>query len=126
MGGYVESGLTVPLEVLASHACSRMLHSSNIEKAAWAKAGQIMADGMWVLHDDGRFELQEPYRTMLQEAKVTATKGWAEALIGYLEPKCPYTQQQLADELLRRNEVREEGKMQTFEEFVLEALSGDL
>lgn len=84
-----------------------------------------MADGMWVLHDDGRFELQEPYRTWLQEAKVTATKGWAEALIGYLEPRSPYSSQQLAEELVRRNE-RDQGKMETFEEFVLEALSGDL
>ena len=85
-----------------------------------------MADGMWFMRDDGSFELQEPYRTWLEEAKVASTKGWADGLIGYLESRCPYTAQQLADELVRRNDVREQGKMETFEEFVLEALSGDL
>lgn len=47
-------------------------------------------------------------------------------MIAYLEPRCPYTAQQLADELVRRNDVRQQGKMETFEEFALEALSGDL
>ena len=85
-----------------------------------------MADGMWSMHDDGSCELQEPSGTWLIESKIAATKGWADGLIAYLEPRCPYTAQQLADELVRRNDVREQGKMETFEEFVLEALSGDL
>ena len=85
-----------------------------------------MADGMWKLHDDGRFELQEPYRTMLVEAKVASTTAWHAALIEYLEPRCPYSAQELTDELLRRNDERPDGKMMVFEEFVLEALSGDL
>lgn len=84
-----------------------------------------MAEGMWTMHDDGSFELQEPYATWLQEAKVESTRGWASALVAYLEPKCPYTAQELIDELLERNE-RKEGKVMIFEEFVLEALSGDL
>ena len=84
-----------------------------------------MADGMWVLHDDGSFELQEPYRTMLQEAKVESTRGWTTALVNYLEPRCPYDAQTLVDKLAERNE-RPDGKMTVFEEFVLEALSGDL
>lgn len=83
-----------------------------------------MADGMWKLTDEG-FELQEPYRSMLVEAKVVSTKGWHNALIGYLEEHSPYTAEELSEELLRRNE-REEGKMTIFEEFVLQALSGDL
>ncbi len=85
-----------------------------------------MADGMWKLNDDGTFELQEPYRTWLEEARVASTRGWHDALIAYLEPKCPYTAQELSDELVRRNEQREEGKVNIFEEFVLEALAGDL
>lgn len=84
-----------------------------------------MADGMWTMHEDGTFELCEPYRTWLSEAKIASTKGWAEALIGYLEPRCQYDAQELTDELLRRNE-RKDGKLTVFEEFVLEALSGDL
>ena len=85
-----------------------------------------MADGMWKMTEDGQFELQEPYRTMLDEAKVESTRGWTEALIAYLEPRCPYTAQQLADELVRRNRERDDGSIPVFEEFVLEALSGDL
>lgn len=85
-----------------------------------------MADGMWKLHDDGRFELQEPYRTMLREAKIASSNAWTTALIEYLVPRCQYTAQELVTELARRNEIRKEAKILVFEEFVLEALSGDL
>ena len=91
-----------------------------------ARRGGTVADGMWALCEDGSFELQEPYQTWLVEAKVAATRGWAEKLMEYLVPKCPYTEEELVDELIRRNNVREQSKMETFEEFVLEALSGDL
>ena len=84
-----------------------------------------MADAVWRMTDDGEFELNEPYATQLEEARVTASQAWATALIGYLEPRCPYTATELKDELLRRNK-RDEGKVLIFEEFVLEALSGDL
>ena len=84
-----------------------------------------MADAVWKMTEDGEFELNEPYRTMLAEARVAATQGWYAALVGYLVPRCPYTEQELRDELLKRNE-RPEGKVMVFEEFILEALSGDL
>ena len=85
-----------------------------------------MADGMWTLHDDGTFELVEPYKTWLMECKLEGTKAWTEAVVAYLGPRCPYTAQELVDELVRRNEEREDGKVVVFEEFVLEALAGDL
>ena len=85
-----------------------------------------MADGIWTMHDDGTFEIQEPYKTMLEEAKVAATRAWTAGLIEYLEPRCPYTAQFLADELVRRNKERNDGPLDRFDEFVLEALSGDL
>lgn len=85
-----------------------------------------MADAVWRMTEDGEFELNEPYRTQLEEARVIASQAWATALIGYLEPRSPYTVDELKNELLRRNEVREGGKVLIFEEFVLEALSGDL
>ena len=86
-----------------------------------------MADAIWSMDENtGEFTLNEPYRTMLEEARVEATRGWYAGLVSYLTPRCPYTEQQLRDELLRRNEVREDGKVTIFEEFVLEALSGDL
>jgi hypothetical protein len=82
-------------------------------------------EGIWSLGEDGSWELQEPYRTQLAEAKAAATMGWAEALLGYLEPRCRYTRAELKRALLERN-GRDEGKMDIFETFVLEALSGDL
>lgn len=85
-----------------------------------------MADGMWTMNENGEFHLEEPYRTWLEEAKIESTKGWYRALVEYLEPRCPYTAQELTDELVRRTEYREGSKMLVFEEFVLEALSGDL
>ena len=85
-----------------------------------------MADGMWTMSEDGEFRLEEPYRTWLEEAKVESTKGWYKALVEYLEPRCPYTAQELSDELIKRNEQRDGAKMLVFEEYVLEALSGDL
>lgn len=85
-----------------------------------------MADGIWTMTEEGQFELLEPYATYLKEAKVESTRGWVESLVNYLEPKCPYSGQELADELLRRNDSRDGGAVSTFEEFVLEALSGDL
>lgn len=85
-----------------------------------------MAEGMWSLNEDGTWELQEPYATMLQEAKVAATTSWHQGLIGYLVPRSPYTAQQLTDELLRRNREHPDEVLDTFDSFVLEALGGDL
>ena len=85
-----------------------------------------MADGMWTMTEDGEFKLEEPYATWLDEAKIESTRGWAAALVSYLEPRCPYTAQELTDELVRRNKERSDGAIVMFDEFVLEALSGDL
>ena len=85
-----------------------------------------MADAVWRMTDEGEFELNEPYRTQLEEARIAATQAWTAALLAYLEPRSPYTVEQLKDELLRRNTERDDHKVMIFEEFVLEALSGDL
>ena len=87
-----------------------------------------MADGVWRMTDEGIFEINEPYATWLKEVRVLASKAWTEAVIEYLEPRCPYTAQELADELVRRNEREPElgQKVPVFESFVLDALSGDL
>lgn len=84
-----------------------------------------MADGMWTMNDDGSFELQEPYRSMLLEARVEATRGWHRGLVGYLATRCPYTPEELTSALLTRNE-RGDDPQDTMNEFILEALSGDL
>lgn len=40
-----------------------------------------MAIGVWKMDDEGHWELQEPYRTYLLEAKLSATQGWRLAVI---------------------------------------------
>ena len=85
-----------------------------------------MIEGVWTMNDDGGFELQEPYKTYLLEAKLNATQGWREALYAYLAERCPYTRDELNAELLRRVDERECTAMELVDEFVIEALSGDL
>lgn len=85
-----------------------------------------MADGIWKMTEAGEFELAEPYRTQLEECKVAATRAWHAAAIAYLAEHSPYTAQELSDELVKRNREREDGKVVVFDEFILEALSGDL
>lgn len=86
----------------------------------------MAVDGMWTLTDEGEFVLDEEYAEQLQEARLAATAAWSDALLGYLAERSSYTTDYLKDELLRR--CREEGMQATeiVNEFVLEALSGDL
>ena len=86
----------------------------------------MATDGMWTMTDDGEFILDETYAEQLQEARVTATAAWTTALIEYLDEHTIYDQEELKDELLRR--CQEEGMqaMEIVNEFVLEALGGDL
>lgn len=83
-------------------------------------------DGMWTLTDDGEFVLEEPYATQLREARVRATAAWTGAMLDYLAERTVYGTEFLKDELLRR--CREDGVSATeiVDEFVLEALGGDL
>ena len=78
------------------------------------------------MSDEGEFTLNEPYRTMLEEARVEATRGWYAGLVSYLAPRCGYSEAELRAELLRRNEEHGDSKVDIFESFVLDALSGDL
>ena len=86
----------------------------------------MASDGMWTMTDDGEFILDETYAEQLQEARITATAAWTAALIEYLDEHTIYDQEELKDELLRR--CQEEGMqaMEIVNEFVLEALGGDL
>ena len=89
--------------------------------------GVLMAtDGMWTMTDDGEFVLMEPYKTQLTEARLTATAAWTQAIIDYLAERSPYDAQTLKDELIRRCQEEGMSAMEVVEEFVLEALGGDL
>ena len=82
-------------------------------------------DGMWTLTDEGEFVLEEPYATKLHEARTVATAGWIAALLEYLEQQCPYAADELKDALLARCD-EDLSPNEIVNEFVLEALSGDL
>lgn len=85
----------------------------------------MAVDGMWTLTDNGEWVLEEPYATMLEDAKVMATKAWTGAMLTYLCDHTEYEPEFLKDELLRRCK-EEQSPNAIIEEFVLEALSGDL
>lgn len=83
-------------------------------------------DGMWTMTDEGEFVLMEPYKTQLKEARLTATAAWTSALLEYLAQRTDYDAETLKDELLRRCQEEGLSAMEIVEEFVLEALGGDL
>ena len=86
----------------------------------------MATDGMWTMTDEGEFVLMEPYKSQLLEARMTATAAWTSAMIDYLAEHSTYDAETLKDELLRR--CNEEGMttIEIVDEFVLEALGGDL
>lgn len=86
----------------------------------------MATDGMWMMTEDGQFELQEPYKTMLFECRLQATKAWRDALLDYLEEKTPYTRKQLMEGLMHRHHKVEMTPGERVNEFILEALGGDL
>jgi len=86
----------------------------------------MTVEGMWTMNDDGSFTLAPEFETRLAEAKLAAAEGWRSALVAYLEPKCPYSSEQLDAELFRRVTDRDCTPMELMNEFVLEALGGDL
>lgn len=75
--------------------------------------------------DEGEFVLADDYAQMLDEARACATRGWVQGILEYLVPRCPYSPEQLRDSLVER--ASEEASAQDIvQEFVLEALGGDL
>lgn len=84
-----------------------------------------MADGMWTMTDEGEFVLEESYAAELQAARAAATLAWTNAIVDYLAQRCPYTAEELLASLLTRCQEGDEPNA-IVDEFVLEALSGDL
>lgn len=82
--------------------------------------------GAWKMNEDGEFELQEPYKTALFEAHLMATKGWRDGLLDYVEPRCPYTRDQLRAALLKMCEDENRTAFEKMDDFVVRALEGDL
>ena len=81
----------------------------------------------WSMTEDGEWILAEPYASKLTECKLGATKAWKDAVIDYMARETRYGKDELMAELLRRNEVDDKmGKVNLVDEFIIEALSGDL
>lgn len=80
----------------------------------------------WSMTEDGQWILAEPYKTHLTNAKLLATKAWMDALVGYLAKNTAYDEEQLREELLRRKRVDDLPAVELLDEFVIEALEGDL
>lgn len=78
------------------------------------------------MDEHGGFELVEPYRSLLQEAKAAAAAAWAGAIVGFLAGRSAYGERELLDEIVRRNKEDPMHGADVVDEFVLEALSGDL
>ena len=83
-------------------------------------------DGMWVMDENYEFQLAEPYSSMLMECKLLATKAWRDTMIDYLEPRTLYTRDELREGLMHRNDKVEMSATERVNEFILEALGGDL
>ena len=86
----------------------------------------MATDGMWTMTEEGEFVLMEPYKTQLMEARLTATAAWSSAMLDYLVENSMYDFETLKDELLRRCNEEGMSAMEVVDEFVLEALGGDL
>ena len=86
----------------------------------------MATDGMWTMTDEGEFVLMEPYKSQLMEARLTATAAWTSAMLNYLAEHSAYDAGTLKDELLRRCQEEGMSAMEIVDEFVLEALGGDL
>lgn len=82
--------------------------------------------GAWKMDADGNFELVEPYKTAVAEARVAATLGWREGLLDYVEPKCGYSREELGTALERICEDENRTAFEKLDGFVIQALEGDL
>ncbi|MDO4400014.1 MAG: hypothetical protein Q4D27_03575 [Coriobacteriia bacterium] len=78
------------------------------------------------MNDDCELELAPEYSQMLFECRLLATKAWRDAILDYLEPRTIYTREQLKAGLMEKNDKVEMDATSRVNEFVLEALGGDL
>lgn len=86
----------------------------------------MATDGMWTMTDEGEFVLMEPYKTQLHEARMAATAAWTQAMLAYLAEHTGYSPEFMRDELVRRCTEAGMTADEIVNEFVLEALGGDL
>lgn len=81
--------------------------------------------GAWTMTEDGEFVLNEPYATVLREARVEAMHSWCETICEYVAERSQYTAEFLLEELTRLTTERDESPDEIVAEFVVKALEGE-
>lgn len=90
-----------------------------------------MADAPWTMTEDGEWILNEPYKTILAEAKRKAAVAWQAEICEYISSKTGYATETLAGEFVRRSitSTSEESNYKIVgmvDSFIIEALEGSL
>ena len=76
--------------------------------------------------EEGEFVLNEPYASVLKEARQRAMKAWCTAICDYVAEHSSYEPEYLFNELLRIVNEREDDPEEMVSEFVVKALEGEL
>lgn len=83
--------------------------------------------GAWNFNEETmEFELQEPFKSKLDEGKTVATRAWMEAMMTWLSENSQYDIDILMDEFIRRSKEQDIPPMSLVESFVIEALEGNV
>lgn len=85
----------------------------------------------WSMTEDGEWILNEPYASMVDEAKQRAAAAWQAEICEYLSSRTNYTTEDLISEFIRRSVTTsgEESKYKIVgmvDSFIIEALEGSL
>ena len=82
--------------------------------------------GAWTMTDEGEFILNEPYSSILAEAKKRATQAWIDTMMDYLSGETEYDSEFLLEEFSRRAGKANMPPLEIVNSFVIEALEGTL
>ena len=83
--------------------------------------------GAWSFNEATmEFELQEPFKSKLDEGKSVATKAWMEAMMTWLSENSGYDTESLMEEFVRRSKEQDMSPMSLVDSFVIEALEGNI
>ncbi len=83
--------------------------------------------GAWSFNEETmQFELQEPFKSKLDEGRTVATEAWMEAMMTWLSENSSYDIEFLVDEFVRRSKEQDMPPMSLVESFVIEALEGNM
>ena len=83
--------------------------------------------GAWSFNEETmEFELQEPFKSKLDEGKSVATMAWMKAMMEWLSENSPYDTESLMEEFVRRSKEQDMPPMSLVESFVIEALEGNM